>query len=854
MAGANLSPVGEWDACGNRFYSKAELYQMAWSDVNLDNLRVACARYGGPIATIRDDRKMVLVSGGITQPLVKIYTSAGVQQAVFIWDKGSIEAMGWTSEEDLMIVEQTGEVHLYNMFGTQLPRHFSMGSEVQREGILDCQLFGDGLVVLTKGLQLWAVSGLAEPRPQKLASPALKEAPSCMAIFQPRHTLSGCLEVLLAVGNTVMTVDVDSAEQTAAGVGNIQKLSIAPNGQFVAAYTADGRLKVWVADFTKALSEFATQSDKLPEQLDWCGTDSVVMCWQDILLMVGPYGDWIKHNLEFKTVLVSECDGIRLVSAEQHELLSRVPDSLTDIFKLGSTAPGALLLDARQLFERQNARADNALRSIVGQLPEAVTSCVDAAGAELDPVRQAALMKAGCYGRAFCPAGSYPRKRILQVCQSLRVLNALRGSHVGIPLTLAQLEALTPAVLVSRLINARHHLLALRIAEMLNMDTDKVLVHWACQKISASLQQPDDQLKDTLTSKLQKYRGIRYSLIAGHAESVGRKGLATLLLEYETCAADQVPLLLSLGEMEGALTKAIDSGDTDLVYLAIFRMYRKGMPLKDFLETMSSNPLAKRLFISYCHRREPELLEQIYLGMGTYDGVGHMRLCSALRKANKISKANQAGSSSGHAALISDNSEVVQLLVRASEQYAQTKEHAFQSKASAEYAKLRTVQAELEQEAGQACFLGCSVTQTVQQCLRLGNARAAERVRQIFKLPDKRFGWIKVQTLATLKDWEGLEALAKEKKNVLPIPVYIAACKSNGAPTQATARLVARLPDASRKAEEYAALGMFQEAAETAATVKDSAMLSKIQGMVGTSSPLGATVAGIRDRLTAVTR
>ena len=62
--------------------------------------------------------------------------------------------------------------------------------------------------------------------------------------------------------------------------------------------------------------------------------------------------------------------------------------------------------------------------------------------------------------------------------------------------------------------------------------------------------------------------------------------------------------------------------------------------------------------------------------MGTYDGVGHMRLCSALRKANKISKANQAGSSSsssssGHARLISDNGEVVQLLVRASEQYTQ---------------------------------------------------------------------------------------------------------------------------------------------------------------------------------------
>ena len=69
---------------------------------------------------------------------------------------------------------------------------------------------------------------------------------------------------------------------------------------------------------------------------------------------------------------------------------------------------------------------------------------------------------------------------------------------------------------------------------------EQVLVHWACQKITACLQQPDDQLRDSLTGKLKKYRGIRYSLIAGHAETVGRKGLATMLLEYETRAADQV--------------------------------------------------------------------------------------------------------------------------------------------------------------------------------------------------------------------------------------------------------------------------------------------------------------------------
>ena len=72
-------------------------------------------------------------------------------------------------------------------------------------------------------------------------------------------------------------------------------------------------------------------------------SDEHVADMQDILLMVGPYGDWIKHDLEERTVLVCECDGVRLISAEKHELLSRVPDSLVDIFKIGSTAPGALL-------------------------------------------------------------------------------------------------------------------------------------------------------------------------------------------------------------------------------------------------------------------------------------------------------------------------------------------------------------------------------------------------------------------------------------------------------------------------------------------------------------------------------
>lgn len=83
-------------------------------------------------------------------------------------------------------------------------------------------------------------------------------------------------------------------------------------------------------------------------------------------------------------------------------------------------------------------------------------------------------LQAACYGRAFCSAEASPRDRIVKVCRQLRILNALRQPGVGLPLTAAQAEALTMPVVVSRLINARRHLLALRIATLLGMDTGKV--------------------------------------------------------------------------------------------------------------------------------------------------------------------------------------------------------------------------------------------------------------------------------------------------------------------------------------------------------------------------------------------
>ena len=89
------------------------MHPVMYRSTDLCACRVACARYGGPIAMVRDDRKLVVVTGGMTKPVVKIYTAAGAPLAAFMWDHGRVAAMRCTSEEDLLIVEDSGEVGLH---------------------------------------------------------------------------------------------------------------------------------------------------------------------------------------------------------------------------------------------------------------------------------------------------------------------------------------------------------------------------------------------------------------------------------------------------------------------------------------------------------------------------------------------------------------------------------------------------------------------------------------------------------------------------------------------------------------------------------------------------------------------
>ncbi|OAD74766.1 hypothetical protein PHYBLDRAFT_124139 [Phycomyces blakesleeanus NRRL 1555(-)] len=794
------NPTSDWILLHDRFYRKQEIYSLSWKQTDLSKFMIASAQFGGPIAMIRDDKKVLLLQKQQPiKPTIYIYSSAGILIEQILWDKGRIVSLGWTDQEQLVVVTEDGSVKLYPLYGTNT--QFTLGKDAKEFGIIDCQIWGTGLVAMTGNYQLISVTNFDEPRPKPMADTGLIEPPHSWAVIPPQYTLSRHVEVLIATGATVLVVDSKESQDQLLQQGPFTKMEVSPNGKFLALFTVDGKLWVVSTDFQKNLSEYLTKSKIPPQQLVWCGTDSVVLYWDKIVLMVGPFGDWIKFTYDDPIYLAAEVDGIRIISNEKCELLQKVPAATEEIFKIGSTSPAAMLYDALDHYERKSPKADENIRSIKADLIDAVDCCVEAAGFEFHHHYQRSLLKAASFGKCFLD--HYNADRFVDMAQTIRVLNAVRFYDIGIPLTYAQYKRLTPEALVDRLVQRNHHLLAYRIAEYLHVRTDKVLIHWACAKIKSS-SDDDDTLCRTIVDKLAKKPGLSYAEIATTAYNSGQTRLATKLLDYESRAADQVQLLMSMEEDETALIKAIESGDTDMVYLVIFHLKRK-LPLGEFFRAINNKPLACNLLEVYCKEQDKELLKDFYY-----------------QDDRRIESANVILSEGFDMDVATER---ISKLKVAGKTYHEDREHVFEAKSVDEAVKLLQFQVQLEKDTNQP-FTGLSVSETIYKCTVLGQHAKATKIRGDFKVPDKRFWWVKLRALVEVRDWENLEKLAKSKSPIGYEPFVEECIKAKQ--YQEASKYILKC-DPPVRPMLFIKIGAFKEAGEQAFLNKDMEGLRQVR-------------------------
>ncbi|KAI0208261.1 hypothetical protein LSAT2_007078 [Lamellibrachia satsuma] len=315
------------------------------------------------------------------------------------------------------------------------------------------------------------------------------------------------------------------------------------------------------------------------------------------------------------------------------------------------------------------------------------------------------------------------------------------------------LEKLTLPVLIDRLVLRRHYCLAIRICDYLKLPdaegSSRILAHWACYKVQQK-HIPDEEVARAIASKLDDMSGVSYADIANGAFDGGRVKLALKLLDHEPKAAEQVPLLMKMKRDELALSKAIESGDTDLVY-TVLRNLKENMSSGDFLMCIRTKPVAYNLFIQYCREQNRKTLQDLYCQEDSFLEQANLRVIDSYEEDSLDTR--------------------LSCLLIAQESY--TKAHCdWAAKQTEEQMRLLRRQRQLEDDLNQQ-YLDMSLHETVFKLVLQNKPKQAENMRKEFKVPERRFWWLKISALAQAGDWLELEKFSKSKKSPIGYEVSL---------------------------------------------------------------------------------
>ncbi|XP_011699104.1 PREDICTED: vacuolar protein sorting-associated protein 16 homolog [Wasmannia auropunctata] len=808
--------TADWFPLGRDVYfRKFELYPISFQhEVSNNNLLVA-APYGGSIAVTRNPKKLVKVQGA-SKPLILLYTSSGKLTARLQWSSGQLISFGWSQQEELLCVQDDGMVLIYDMFG--IYQHtFSMGNAAKDTKVIDAKFFttsnSTGIAVLTSANRIFLVNNVSEPKVRPITDmPRYGPIDCWYMVHCDRET-----QVILSNREGIFVIH-QSHQNTfpysnlfSNKINTVIAIAVASNNRHIALYSDTGHLYIGSIDFREKYCECYTNMKEPLANIAWCGTEAVVCSWNSTIMVVGRTADTIVYNYDGPVHLVTEIDGVRVLSSSSHEMIQKVPNVVQRIFRINSTDPASYLLEASKQFQKKSHKADSYIDLVKDKLDSAIKACIDGASHEFDFETQKILMRAAKFGKGF--SKMIDSEYYVQMCRILRVLNAVRHPAVGIPLTYTQFNILTNQVLLDRLVARRHYYLSIQIARHLQLPEidgeSRILAHWACYKVKQT-QLDKEQIAEEIADKLGYAPGVSYSEIAKRAADCGRKQLAIKLIDYEPRAHQQVPLLLTLGEERAALHKAVESGNTDLVYTVILHL-RENMTLGDFQMSIMHCPLAMALYIKYCQSHNRETLRDIYNQYDDFHSQAVWFITESYQRKNTMSR---------------------DALLQSAQENFRLARNDTNASLTEEQIKLLKYQRSLEDTLRES-VVGKPLHDTVKILLLRNELKLADKLRSEYKIPDRRYWWLKIQCLAEQGLWNDLEKFSKSKKSPIGYEPFIDECLKYNEKLEAR-KYLAKVKD-DLKVKYLVKLNLLSEAAQTAYEQKDASALTFVLAQCGSS-------------------
>ncbi|ESO06602.1 hypothetical protein HELRODRAFT_106217 [Helobdella robusta] len=723
---------------------------MQWPDVvDFSKFEVSAATFGGPIALL------LKPSTANNKPIIFILSSSGKELGLIRWNSGSLLKVGWSLKEELLCIQDDGNVLIYDIFGNFV-RNFTMGKDASNVKVTDAQIFitassSIGVVVLTASFRFYMVTNIYDARVRQLPDfPGCDLPPSSWCILNRALTP----QILIARNSDLYLLDmtgscekqqIDSSLHPAA----ILEMCLSWDNKYLAMFLSSGTLWIGSSDLKNTYCKYATDNYSRPKQLAWCGTGAVLMNRPMFLLLVGPNMDDVRYDYDSPVHLIQERDGVRVLSVYSHEFIQKVPKELEDVFKIGSVEPSAVLFESAKFFIEGKKEAHEYLKLIGNDLLHAVQGCLVASGYEFDVKNQKALLKASSFGKCFLK--DYDSKPFIQMCRMLRVLNELKSKDVGIPLTLLQLNQLTMENVIKRLLLRKLYWVAYEMSRYIKLNdkngTHLVLSVWACDKVGGI------DVTGFVSQQHQQQQPISYRDIIDKAIAHNRIDLALKLISREVRVCEQVPLLLKLNREADALNAAIKSGDTDLIFLVVFQ-WKDKLAHGEFLRSIRLFPVAFQLYLQHCREQNVEMLLDIHY---QEDNHADEAVCRIMLSYDDDKFERRLGS-----------------LIAAQEASVKAKND-FLAKLIEDQIKLLKLQRRLEEEMNLP-FIDLSIDDTIGQLIGKEEHKRVEQMRKDFKLSDKRFWWLKIQKLAELGQWLELDKFSKSKKSPIGYEPFVDVC------------------------------------------------------------------------------
>ncbi|XP_050539842.1 vacuolar protein sorting-associated protein 16 homolog isoform X2 [Daktulosphaira vitifoliae] len=635
------------------YFRKLEIYpEMFWSnEIDISTSVVIAAPYGGPIIVVRDRTKLVSIKT-VGKPVITVYTSSGKIISSFMDNNGGhLVNLGWSNNEEILCCQENGLVSIYDLFGNY-QHTFSMIKDRQNIKIIDARISSNSLrttvAVLTEYYSIYVMNDITKVKTHILPEiPDLNYPPNLWEIIlQDRQT-----SVLVASENSIFTVSHAECKQQFIKFSevdfnkdiivqnSIKKVAVSFDHKNIALLNNDNKIWIGSSDFRKVFRIYNKSfSSTTIDQIAWCGLEGVALYSkaEDVVMIIGKNDDQVSFIYVDPINLYAEIDCVRVIGAFSNDILQLVPHHVQEIFRINSTSPSSYLVEASKQFQKRNHRANEYIHLVSNMLETAVNNCIEAASYEMDVSTQKVLIKAAQFGKTFLQ--NWNPERYLYMCRLLRVLNAVREPKIGISITYPQLQQISLELLFDKLVGQRHYYLALQASSFIRMSTNigssRILTNWAKFKISQT-QIDKEQLAVTIADKLGKFSGVYYHNIAEMAANCGRIQLAIKLLDYEPRVNLQVPLLLKYQQDNIALKKAIESGNTDLVYMVLLHM-QTTMPLGKFQMEIKKSTVAQALYIKYCHQYSGYSLLDMYTQEDNHEQLALYHIIATIKSTVSI--------------------------------------------------------------------------------------------------------------------------------------------------------------------------------------------------------------------------